>query len=135
MRSNHRLEVSLQIRLAEETVPLETRILAFKLVRELLRNVAKHAGIDAAEVVVRGDERELVVEVSDKGRGFDAQLDLAGTAVSGRGFGLWSIADRLQEVGGSWKIETAPGRGARFMLRIPLQPVRGEGSLAAFRSA
>jgi signal transduction histidine kinase len=135
MRASDRLDVSLQVHLDEEAVRLDTRILVFKLVRELLRNVAKHSGTEAASVAVRGDGRELVVEVADNGRGFDAQLDLAGISGAGRGFGLWSIADRLQEVGGTWNVDAAPGRGARFVLRIPLQAVPGEESQVAFRSA
>lgn len=129
VRGHYRLHVELDARLREESVRLETRILVFKLVRELLRNVVKHAGVGAARVVVRGDQDKLEVEVSDQGRGFEWQMDMFG-ARSG-GFGLWSIADRVQEVGGQFSVETAPGRGSRFTMRFPLRVADAGGELAA----
>lgn len=119
VRSQDQLRVELDVELREEVVPLETRVLVFKLVRELLRNVVKHAGVSAARLKVRGDAQRLHVHVGDEGRGFEWQLDMFGTRNGG--FGLWSIADRVSEVGGELAVDTAPGRGARFDLVIPLQ--------------
>jgi signal transduction histidine kinase len=127
MRGHDKLAVELDASVREEWVKLEMRVLVFKLVRELLRNVVKHAGVNHARVVVRGDDQQLRIEVSDQGRGFDSQLDLFGTRASG--FGLWSIADRAQEVGGRFAVETSPGSGSRFELVFPLAPTRSaEGS-------
>lgn len=128
VRGRDRLEVSLQLDLREDAVQLETRVLVFKLVRELLRNVVKHAGVSSATVSVRGTATELEVEVADQGRGFNAQLDMFGGEGGARGFGLWSIADRVHEVGGRFTIETAPGRGARFILSFPLRQVQDTGA-------
>jgi signal transduction histidine kinase len=95
------------------------RVLVFKLVRELLRNVVKHAGVNTARVLVRGDLDRLRVEVSDQGRGFEWQMDMFGGASGG--FGLWSIADRVREVGGSFRVDTRPGGGSRFEMDFPLR--------------
>jgi signal transduction histidine kinase len=118
VRSRDRLQVDMDVELREDAVPLDTRVLAFKLVRELLRNVVKHAGVSSACVRVRGDTEMLYVHVADEGKGFEWQLDMFGTP--NRGFGLWSIADRVNEAGGEFVVDTAPGRGARFDLKIPL---------------
>jgi signal transduction histidine kinase len=118
MRGHDGLSVELDADVREEWIKLDLRILAFKLVRELLRNVVKHAGVSRATVQVRGNDRELRVVVADKGKGFDSQLDLFGTRAGG--FGLWSIADRAQEVGGRFSVEASPGRGSRFELVLPL---------------
>lgn len=118
MRGHDGLFVELDADVREEWIKLDLRILAFKLVRELLRNVVKHADVSRATVQVRGNDRELRVVVSDKGKGFDSQLDLFG--VRAAGFGLWSVADRAQEVGGRFTVETSPGRGSRFELVLPL---------------
>jgi signal transduction histidine kinase len=48
-----------------------------------------------------------------------------GTRASG--FGLWSIADRAQEVGGRFSVEASPGTGSRFELVFPLGVARGDG--------
>jgi signal transduction histidine kinase len=58
------------------------------------------------------------VEVSDQGKGFDSQIDMFGPRTNG--FGLWSVADRAQELGGHFTVETSLGRGSRFELVFPL---------------
>jgi len=121
LRGHDKLQVELDAYLREEAVSLEARVLVFKLVRELLRNVVKHAGVHKARVWVRGDAEHLSVEVSDDGRGFEWQLDMFGSRNSG--FGLWSIADRVHEAGGQFVVETSPGQGARFELRFPLRHI------------
>jgi signal transduction histidine kinase len=119
VRGHDRLHVELDARVREDAIRLDTRVLVFKLVRELLRNVIKHAGVNAARVSVHGDAESLRVEVADEGKGFEWQLDMFG-ARSG-GFGLWSIADRVQEAGGRFTVDTAPGRGSRFEMVFPLR--------------
>lgn len=118
MRTHDGLAVDLDADVREECIKLDIRVLAFKLVRELLRNVVKHAGVSRASVRVWGDDQQLSVVVADHGRGFDSQMDLFGQRAGG--FGLWSVADRAQEVGGRFSVETSLGRGSTFKLVLPL---------------
>jgi len=129
VRAHDRLHVDLDTDIREESIRLEFRILVFKLVRELLRNVIKHAGVNSAQVTVHGDADELRVEVADQGKGFEWQLDMFG-ARSG-GFGLWSIGDRVQEAGGRFTVSTAPGQGSRFEMVFPLGTQAGVTGLAS----
>jgi signal transduction histidine kinase len=122
MRGHDRLSVELDADVREEWIKLDIRVLVFKLVRELLRNVVKHAGVSKASVQVRGDDRQLRVVVADHGKGFDSQIDMFGAR--GSGFGLWSIGDRAQEFGGRFSVETSPGSGSRFELIFPLESAR-----------
>jgi signal transduction histidine kinase len=119
LRTQHQLKVEMDIQIDETAVPVGLRVLVFKLIRELLRNVVKHAGVDAAAVRIRGDQARLLVEVRDEGRGF--AWDPAHLISPPRGFGLWSIADRLTQVGGQFSVDSAPGRGARFTMEVPLR--------------
>lgn len=119
VRGRDSLEVDLQIEADERTLSLETRVLAFELIRELLRNVAKHARVGAAKVVVNAGRGELSIEVSDQGAGFDWQFDLF-TAPT-RGFGLYSVADRVRAANGSFSVDTAPGRGCRVAIQLPME--------------
>ncbi len=82
--------------------------------REALRNTMKHSGI--REVVVRVEQREngIAVIARDHGAGFDADNVPAGFGITN------SITARLVEVGGSAKIESAPGKGTRVTLWVPL---------------
>jgi signal transduction histidine kinase len=118
MRAESGLTVLLDCRFDERRLRLDTRVLVFKLVRELLRNVVKHAGVVIAQVSVEEDENWLCVVVSDEGRGFEWQNETLGER-SGR-FGLWSVADRVRDAGGTFDVNTAIGRGARFILNLPL---------------
>jgi signal transduction histidine kinase len=119
LRTHEKLQVALDCRVREELVDVEMRVLVFKLVRELLRNVVKHADISVASVTVLGDGERVKVEVRDTGRGFVWEVDMFGGRSSG--FGLWSIEERVREVGGEFRVDTSPGRGARFEMVLPLR--------------
>ena len=101
--------------------PVEERhsVLLFRSVRELLLNVAKHARVDRAQLMLRCEGPTLVIEVVDRGVGFDPAHLLAGS--QGGGFGLFSIRQRLDHLGGGMTIESAVGRGCRIRLVAPLR--------------
>lgn len=99
------------------------RVLLFQIVRELLFNVVKHAGVQQATVEVRdGVEGELVITVRDGGRGFDVA---AAAAAHAGGFGLFSVRERLNLVGGHMMIDAAPAQGTRITLTIPVVSPQG----------
>lgn len=101
----------------EEPSPLgeRIRVLLFRAVRELLINVAKHAGARRARVrLVRGT-RAIRIAVEDDGQAFDPRI------VGSRGLGLSGIRERLSHLGGEMRIESAPGRGTRVTLVAPLE--------------
>ncbi|MGH2824661.1 MAG: GAF domain-containing sensor histidine kinase [Thermoleophilaceae bacterium] len=81
---------------------------------EALQNAGKHAG-DAASAMIRVREGEggLLFEAVDEGAGFNP-------AAEARGAGLTNMTDRLGALGGSLRIESSPGRGARIAGAIPL---------------
>ena len=85
-----------------------------RCVGEALRNVTRHAGTGRADVTVRDADHGLIVEVSDQGRGFDPRL----VATSRRGI-RESIRARMEAVGGGAEVISAPGEGARVVLRWP----------------
>ncbi|MBN1833513.1 MAG: PAS domain S-box protein, partial [Deltaproteobacteria bacterium] len=98
----------------------EINILIFNAVRELLVNVKKHAGAHNVKVSIRSDEIGVGVCVEDNGMGFN--LPTTGFPASkSNSFGLFSIKERLNYVGGHLDIKTAPGKGTRITLYIPHQ--------------
>jgi len=126
MHQQHGLRVT--VATEQEIMPLDTgvRILLFEAVRELLFNVVKHAGVKEATVSIDANESDVTIRVQDGGRGFDpSTLDLR--AAEGEGFGLLSIRERIEAVGGTMHIDGHPGGGARFTLTCPL---RAEEALA-----
>ena len=100
------LIVKLTCEVDEDALPERVRVLVFKIAKELLRNVVRHSGVRIARIEAFGDGRSLRLIVSDSGRGFVPRLP---GALPGNGFGLWSIAERVRESGGQFRIHAAPG--------------------------
>ena len=98
------------------------RALLFSLVRELLFNVVKHAGVDCAEVRLRYADDRVEIEVADEGCGFEPEsIELSSDANTG--LGLTSAAQRLQLFDGSLRIDShRGGPGTRITVSLPLWP-------------
>ena len=118
MRGKDNLQVELKVVVDDAAFDLDLRVLVFKLIRELLRNVVKHSGVQSAAVTVTQTPRELRIVVEDQGVGFEWQLSLFEPRAGG--FGLWSVADRVRDAAGDITVDTAPGRGCRVSVVFPL---------------
>lgn len=99
-------------------VSADVRVTLFQTVRELLANVVKHAGASRATVSLRWTAGGVAVTVTDDGVGFDPAA-VSRRAVSDS-FGLFSIRERLRHLGGKMDVDTAPGRGSRITVWLPL---------------
>jgi signal transduction histidine kinase len=117
MRGKDNLQVDLQVAADAAAYDLDLRVLVFKLIRELLRNVVKHSGVQSAVVTVTQTPSELRIVVEDRGIGFEWQLSLF--EPRSEGFGLWSVADRVRAAAGEMTVDTAPGRGCRVSVVFP----------------
>ena len=124
MRSKDNFQVDLSAPSDDPAIDLDLRVLVFKVIRELLRNVVKHAGVKSAKVTVTHTPRELRVVVEDHGVGFEWQLSLFEPRT--HGFGLWSVADRVREAAGEMTVDTGPGRGCRVTVVFPLGETKPE---------
>jgi signal transduction histidine kinase len=82
---------------------------------EALSNVAKHAGASKAVVDVREQDGSVIATITDNGRG---GADLHGS-------GLRGLADRVEALGGTFRVVDRPGGGTRVTARIPLQESSG----------
>ena len=109
-------------------------VLLFQSARELLINVSKHAGTPRASVSVSIKDKLLHLCVADDGVGFDSTTPSAkGKAMK---FGLFSIRERMEDLGGNIRIESAPGQGTRITLTVPVEwrPLNSEVVLATGKS-
>jgi PAS domain S-box-containing protein len=127
MREKHGLTVSLTSHRKMDSAPEDVVLLLFQSVRELLFNVAKHAGIRTARVEVRQEAGRIRVDVEDEGVGFDP-IHLKEEGTKSRGMGLFSIQERFGYLGGSMEIDSAPGHGSRFRLITPPISMEAAGS-------
>lgn len=92
--------------------------LLFRIVRELLINVSKHAMVDAAEVTIVSGGNNLVITVADDGIGFDGEQWLTPSADGG--YGLFSVRERVHYFGGDLEIDSQPGSGTMVVMTLPL---------------
>jgi PAS domain S-box-containing protein len=120
MNENHGLTIDLQKDPDIEPKQEEVTAFLYQSTRELLLNVIKHSGVKSARLKMACDEekKQLWITVSDNGAGFDPGAFLKN---EGTGFGLFSIQERLQLMGGRIQIETSPGKGATLSLIVPLE--------------
>ena len=100
-----------------EIVSEEINEFAFSAVSELLLNVVKHSGTKCARVVFSPPkDRAITLTVSDEGSGFDCA-----SAAKKNTFGLFSIRERAQTLGGHLELTGEPGKGTRAALTIPVK--------------
>ena len=95
----------------------DVRVLLFRNLRELLINVVKHASAHKVKVVVRRLDKNIQVVVEDNGVGFEAAEVTAGRG----GFGLFSVKEQLEQIGGWLEIESKPGQGCKVTMTAPLK--------------
>jgi signal transduction histidine kinase len=122
-----KLSVTVVVNMPEDlhiTLPEDQAVLLFQSVRELLINASKYAGTSAATVTVECRDEQLRIQVRDDGAGFDvAAVTAAASATTGGQsykFGLCTILERMQAMGGSFDILSAPGQGVTATLTLPL---------------
>jgi signal transduction histidine kinase len=103
--------VPVEIDVTGSQPPLRVGVVAYFVCAEALANVAKHAAAARVTVAVAVGEGRVRVEVSDDG---------VGGADPARGSGLRGLADRVETIGGTLQVESAPGHGTRLAAEIPL---------------
>ncbi|MFP3870482.1 MAG: PAS domain S-box protein [Syntrophobacteria bacterium] len=96
------------------------RVLLFRAVQELLVNVVKHAEAREVRLAIGKDDEAIRIVVADNGIGFDTSEIDPYAGKTGR-FGLFSIGERLRQLGGHFEIISTPRNGTRATLRAPLE--------------
>jgi len=124
MSEKHDLVVAVDVDPDADSVTESVKVFVFDAVRELLFNVVKHAKTRQARVRITAEPTDLLrVVVSDEGVGFAPP---EATQRSSGGFGLLSMRERLDAIGGTLAIRSAQGRGTRATLLVPIsRPAAG----------
>ncbi|MEU6151934.1 histidine kinase [Actinosynnema sp. NPDC047251] len=105
------VDVRLSLRGDDSPVPSGLGLAVYRIVQEGLTNVVKHAGPGArAEVSVRWEAGQVLVDVADDGRG---------PGTRGGGFGLVGMRERVAAYGGSVTLAARPAGGTALCARIP----------------
>ena len=98
----------------------DIRAMLFRSVRELLANVVKHARANRVRVDLSQEDAYLRITVWDDGIGFDPET-VSGMIGHEGGFGLFSVRERMSDLGGALEIVSEPGNGCQAILTAPLK--------------
>jgi PAS domain S-box-containing protein len=107
--------------LVELAGPVEEGL--YRIAQEALNNALKHAGATSVIVQIGTHNGRAVLEVTDNGRGFDP-----GRAGEQGGMGLMSMRERVEKLGGSLSIRSAPGQGTRVRVEAELTRPAPDGA-------
>jgi signal transduction histidine kinase len=116
-------QVTIDVDLVDTRLPDHIELALYRIAQECLQNVVKHARASRARLTFaldRGDHGDLArLEIADDGIGFDTlEHPLGGDEMGG--YGLLSMAERAEIVGGRLNIRSRPGAGTTVTATIPL---------------
>ena len=101
-------------------LPPEVEITAFRVIQEAVSNVIRHAKAHTVLVTIDLDAQTLVLSIEDDGVGFDVDAVMT-TAEQGSALGLIGMQERVQILGGDFRISSGSGEGTRVDIRIPVE--------------
>ena len=107
-----RSPVPVELAVPAERLPAEVEAAAYFICSEALANVAKYASASRVVVRVTADDRAALVEIVDDG---------VGGADPAQGSGLRGLADRVEALDGTFRLESPPGAGTRLSAELPPQ--------------
>lgn len=116
---SHRAGISADVEVDGDTavqLSAEAQVQVIRVVQEALTNVRKHAEARRARIRLEQTDR-LTITIEDDGKGFEPKLLLN----DGSRFGLWTMRERAERIGGLVEVDSAPGRGTCVRVVIPAQ--------------
>jgi signal transduction histidine kinase len=129
LRREHGLPVVVEDDGQHKPLNQDVRPILFRALREILINVVKHAQATRATVRMEREGGMVRLTVTDDGVGFneDASQRSAGAAT---GYGLFSVRERIEHLGGKVEIRSTPGAGTTVTLAVPIcQPGERNGEV------
>jgi PAS domain S-box-containing protein len=121
---SERSGIQVDLDLSEDLRPLppgyETAL--FRIMQESLMNVHRHSGSYWASVRIVRNDRQVLMEIQDRGRGLPAPAKRGPSRESHMGVGISGMRERVKELGGTCVVESEPGHGVTVRVVLPLTP-------------
>jgi signal transduction histidine kinase len=93
----------------------------FRIIQEAINNAVKYSGGNKVDVLLQQADGDLVAEVRDDGKGFDARLVDERSVNIESGSGFFNMHERSEYINGNLKVETDPGKGTTVRLTVPIR--------------
>jgi signal transduction histidine kinase len=124
MDEDYGLKIDIEDDLQPKPLRYEVSSLIFQIVRELLINIAKHAGTKSAMITIIKEGDSIVLIIEDKGKGFNTS-EIDSKEIKSGGFGIFNIKQKIEYLGGKFKLESYPGKGTKVTITSPLENSKG----------
>jgi two-component system, NarL family, sensor histidine kinase LiaS len=112
-----RLGISVTTTIRPVSLPPQAEQALLRITQEALSNAARHADATAITLDLAPQEQQVTLTITDNGQGFEPAV-----GETQRGLGLRSMQERVEELGGSFVVESAPGQGTRVQVSLPQEP-------------
>ncbi|MEA3275960.1 MAG: PAS domain-containing protein [Pseudomonadota bacterium] len=96
-----------------EILPVEIRVVLYRILQEGLTNISKHAGARHVVIALKREHDRIELEITDDGNGMDMDTRSAGVGIQG-------MRERARAAGGEIQIQTSPGQGLKVSVALPL---------------
>jgi len=113
------LKIDLHFYGNEQRLAPDTELGLFRITQEAVRNIAKHASVNSAEVILHFDTDRVALKIIDKGNGFDVPEDLGELSEIGK-LGLLGIQERARLLSGLMTVKSKNGEGTIVSVEVPL---------------
>ncbi len=94
------------------TFPTEQTLSFYRMLQEILTNIAKHSQATVVKLTLNETPLDFVLTVTDNGSGFNPAENMTG-------FGLQSLRERAETLGGTFELTSAPGQGCHLQIQVP----------------
>lgn len=118
-------EIDLDLELAESRLPEHLEVALYRIAQECLQNVVKHSRAMVATVQFTVRDGVARLQVADNGVGFDTGADRVPGTIPG-GYGMLSMAERAELVGGRLSVRSRPGAGTTVIVTVPLDTAQAD---------
>lgn len=123
------IDLEIDARRGQYQVAEDIKIFVYRSIQELLLNCSKHAEANQVSIELSKQGELLNITITDDGVGFD-QNNLKINGGGKGGVGLYSIQQRALALGGSFKVDSLPDKGSRFVFKIPCGSIDEAGTAA-----
>lgn len=114
-----------QIDLDENLIHKSLNTIIFRIFQEALNNVAKHSGATSVRIQLTSDGKRIRLEITDNGRGFSCGSETS-TESCCRSFGLASMRERAESLGGVFDVESVIGKGTSILASWDIKDIHGQ---------
>lgn len=113
-------EIKMRIRDNDIILDYIVEVAVYRIIQEILSNVKKHAEAEKVDVKLELTKENVHINIKDNGKGFDINALFKNLRNSSKSYGITGIYDRVEELGGTIKVNTEINKGTEYKIKLPV---------------